>query len=279
MNIWSHLIGFICVVVVGIQISADFFSNTDNFYHVVALETYIACASICLLLSSIYHWFGCLSEDHHDNLLKMDLTGVALLIAGSFFAAVYYGFYCTPSDQIIHLCLTGLVLVIGLSAPWIEFEIGGRCIRPFIFMSLVVLGLVPFVHWVMITPSIFRDELVMGFIWIFFWYGMGFTMYISRLPEKLFPNNFFATHIIPSHTLWHICVLNAVYVCFHFLIKYRDLLGEKGCSAYNLDSLVTDSISTTAAVVAITTCAVSHTIIDGICNATTATLTNIQYGE
>lgn len=94
MNIWSHLIGFICIVIAGIQVSTEFFSNSDQFYQIIALETYILCASICLLLSSIYHWFGCLSEDHHDSLLKLDLTGVALLTAGSYFAAVYYGKKC-----------------------------------------------------------------------------------------------------------------------------------------------------------------------------------------
>jgi predicted membrane channel-forming protein YqfA (hemolysin III family) len=159
MNIWSHLIGFVCIVIAGIQISAEFFSESDSFYQIMALETYILCASVCLLLSSIYHWFGCLSEDHHDNLLKLDLTGVALLIAGSYFAAVYYGsyfslasftpflimqsftagFYCTPSDQVIHLCLTGLVLVIGLSAPWVHFEIGG--VSGEFFFAVLLLGL------------------------------------------------------------------------------------------------------------------------------------------
>jgi adiponectin receptor len=97
MNIWSHLIGFVCIVIAGIQISAEFFSESDSFYQIMALETYILCASVCLLLSSIYHWFGCLSEGHHDNLLKLDLTGVALLIAGSYFAAVYYGTCCSCS--------------------------------------------------------------------------------------------------------------------------------------------------------------------------------------
>lgn len=40
-------------------------------------------------------------------------------------------------------------------------EISGLKIKPFIFMTLVIIGLIPFMHWVVITPTVFRDELVM----------------------------------------------------------------------------------------------------------------------
>ena len=49
----------------------------------------------------------------------------------------------------------------GLAAPWVELKVYNMSIRPFIFASLVVVGLIPFAHWCMITPTIFRDELVM----------------------------------------------------------------------------------------------------------------------
>jgi adiponectin receptor len=92
MNIWSHLIGFICVCIAGINITLDLHldepTTTAEYY---ALETYIICAAICLFFSTIYHWFGCISEECHQCLLKLDLSGIALLVAGSFLPAVYYG--------------------------------------------------------------------------------------------------------------------------------------------------------------------------------------------
>lgn len=92
MNIWSHLIGFFCVVCAGIHYTIEMFGNSElQALEVFAFESYLICAAVCLFFSSIYHWFGCLSENCHDNLLKFDLTGVALLVAGSFLPGAYYG--------------------------------------------------------------------------------------------------------------------------------------------------------------------------------------------
>jgi adiponectin receptor len=91
MNIWSHLVGFVCVVVAGVNISIDLAQANSSSMEFIAVEAFIVCAAICLLMSTIYHWFGCMSEYCHDCLLKMDLTGVALLVSGSYVPAVYYG--------------------------------------------------------------------------------------------------------------------------------------------------------------------------------------------
>ena len=92
MNIWSHLIGFFCVVFGGIHTTMELFIASEaNFLEVFAFESYLCCAAVCLLFSSIYHWFGCISENCHNNLLRFDLTGVALLVAGSFLPGTYYG--------------------------------------------------------------------------------------------------------------------------------------------------------------------------------------------
>lgn len=102
MNIWSHLIGFFCVVCGGIYYTIDMFvTSNPAVLEVFAFESYLVCAAVCLFFSSIYHWFGCLSESHHDNLLKFDLTGVALLVAGSFLPGAYYGNIITTIFLII----------------------------------------------------------------------------------------------------------------------------------------------------------------------------------
>ncbi len=44
--------------------------------------------------------------------------------------------------------------------------------------------------------------------------------------------SFLATQVFASHSLWHLCVLSAVYVWFHFLIQYQALLKDHGCAAY-----------------------------------------------
>lgn len=51
--------------------------------------------------------------------------------------------------------------------------------------------------------------------------------------------SFLATQVFPSHALWHMCVLGAVYTSFHFYIQYQALLRHHGCSAYR--TLVDDA--------------------------------------
>jgi hypothetical protein len=64
------------------------------------------------------------------------------------------GFYCVPNAQQVHLLLTAIVFLIGITAPWFKFELYGRNIRPFVFAFLVAVGLIPFTHWLIITPAI-----------------------------------------------------------------------------------------------------------------------------
>jgi adiponectin receptor len=92
MNIWSHLIGCLCVLYAGWQVSQEMRSaDRQSVLEILAFESYIVCAALCLLLSTIYHLFGFMSESTHDCLLRLDVTGIGLLVSGSFFPGVYYG--------------------------------------------------------------------------------------------------------------------------------------------------------------------------------------------
>ena len=168
MNVWSHLIGFICVLIVGIDFMMGYF-QMDQISHneLLVLETYIICSAFCLFFSTVYHLFGCISETVHDTLLKLDLTGVAFLVAGSFVPAVFFGFHCVPDSKFIHMILSAFVLVVGLIAPWVEFKIGDVAIRPYLFASLVAIGLFPTIHWCIITPDIYKEKLLMVGIFLF----------------------------------------------------------------------------------------------------------------
>jgi adiponectin receptor len=189
MSIWSHLIGFVCVVVAGFNVSYDLLSSYDySLLEVVSFGSFIFCASLCLLLSSMYHWFGCYSEGLHVCLLRLDVTGIGLLVSGSYFPGVYYGFYCNPEVQLLHWGLTLLVFFIGVSAPFIDWKINNVPVRPYVLASLVVVGFVPFAHWLCITPALFMEEVVREFLLMFSWYGVGFFFFVTKIPERYFSN-------------------------------------------------------------------------------------------
>jgi hypothetical protein len=43
-----------------------------------------------------------------------------------------------------------------------------------------------------------------------------------------------ATMVFSSHTMWHLCVLGAIYVWFYHIIQYQKLLGDLGCTPYGM---------------------------------------------
>lgn len=252
MNIWSHLIGFACAFAAAITFVYEQYVSpipgTDGADAVVTVEgtdgrverfllgSFIFCASACLLLSTIYHWFQCLSPDFSSHLLRLDLTGIALLVGSSYFPAVYFGFYCHYNLRVVYLIVSVFVLALGLLAPWLTITVRGYPINTYIFVSLVLTGIVPCSHWMLITPEFYKKQLYTGFLWLFFWYGLGFTFYITAIPESFFPKRFWAVILTPSHTLWHVCVLCAVYVWFHHIWQYEALLSEHGCKPYKVSN-------------------------------------------
>jgi predicted membrane channel-forming protein YqfA (hemolysin III family) len=164
MNIWSHLIGFACASVAVVNFLVELYNYDKETYSMerLLLGTYIICASICLLSSTIFHWFQCISPDVNDNLLRMDLTGIALLIGSSYFPGTYLGFYCNPTLQTVYLGQSVLVLVLGLLSSWTDMKICGVQIRTVMMASLVVVGIIPCVHWLVITPKFYADQIGAG---------------------------------------------------------------------------------------------------------------------
>jgi hypothetical protein len=61
---------------------------------------------------------------------------------------------------LVHLGLTLIVLVVGLAAPWMDLKVRGTNLKPFVYAFLVVLGIIPFNHWLLITPNHHRDSLI-----------------------------------------------------------------------------------------------------------------------
>ena len=99
MNIWSHLLGFICTVIAGISVLVEFQNKDLPLFGRVAYATYVMSSSCCLLFSAVYHTFGCMSSFHQQTLLILDLGGVAFLTGGSLFVWIVYGKECNlPSN-------------------------------------------------------------------------------------------------------------------------------------------------------------------------------------
>jgi predicted membrane channel-forming protein YqfA (hemolysin III family) len=174
MNIWSHLIGFICAfVAISHYLHAEVihgdgsnFLSSDQIKSMNTVEflscfSFYAAAATCFFFSSVYHWFQCMSPSCCKQLLSFDLAGIALLIGCSYFPAMYYAFECFPNLLNIYMCVSAGVTVVGLANQWLPVKYFGT-FRPYIFAGLVLFGIVPLVHWALITPPAIRDELFLG---------------------------------------------------------------------------------------------------------------------
>jgi adiponectin receptor len=162
MNIWSHLIGFVCTLIAGFSLALEFQIESVDLTERILMGVYITSAAACMLLSTIYHWFGCLSEDHYFALLSLDLTGIAGLIAGSYFPASYYAFYCTPTLQKVYLVTSTLILVVGIIIAMFGATNTktASSIRNGGFGSLVIFGLVPITRKKTLLPSSLPPSLI-----------------------------------------------------------------------------------------------------------------------
>ena len=136
-NIWTHLIGalvFLGLIIYTLSRSSEDFVNPlpEKF----VFTTFLACAFLCLRnsfslgksgrrdssrqgehfderiesFSTAFHTLGCNTEETCIFCGRLDYTGIAILITGSFLPWVYYSFYC---EQTIQYAYIGTIVVLG----------------------------------------------------------------------------------------------------------------------------------------------------------------------
>ena len=114
MNIWSHLIGFICVLVTGLGMMVEYQDHHIPLMGRVATAIYCFGAGVCLFFSAVYHIFGCMSNTHQQLLLTLDMGGVAVLTGTSLFLWIAFGFQCTPVLSMVYSAFTGIIVLLGI---------------------------------------------------------------------------------------------------------------------------------------------------------------------
>lgn len=196
------------------------------------LTFYAACAVTMFLLSgAVYHGFASLSRPHHNLFLKLDLIGIAVMFAGSYTPAVLMGFRCARVARASYLTLALATLVTGILA-------GLRVIpenwgTP-VFIALGAVGLVPAGHWLVVAPPHLLGKLG-GFLLLYFaLYGAGVLFYVTRFPERSFPQHAGTlSYIGHSHNFWHLFVFLAALWWWKFLLYSVQLVqdGELACAA------------------------------------------------
>ncbi|MBN3304573.1 PAQR2 protein, partial [Amia calva] len=191
-NIWTHLLGclfFICLGIV--YMFRPNMTFVAPFQEKIVIGMFFLGAILCLSFSWVFHTVYCHSEGVSRVFSKLDYSGIAFLIMGSFVPWLYYSFYCSPQPCFIYLFV---ICVLGISAivvsQWDRFATPQyRGVRAGVFVGLGLSGVVPTLHFV-ISEGFFRATTIGQMGWLFLMavlYITGACLYAARIPERFFP--------------------------------------------------------------------------------------------
>jgi len=216
-NIWTHLISF------GIFLDLLFrLVNTELPLLSRKLDIPVADILCCyffyftsccaMLFSSVYHLYGCQSEQSHHALLKLDLFGICLLIYGSFVGGLHYGFYCFPILHKVYIFNITVLIIFCIAITSMDRFQSAKYHWARVSVLALTVGscVVPATHWLFVArPD--QIELFFGrLLAMLALYLLGFVFYLSKFPERLCPGTFdIWGH---SHQWWHICVAGAALI-------------------------------------------------------------------
>ncbi|KAH7427524.1 hypothetical protein KP509_10G047900 [Ceratopteris richardii] len=163
-------------------------------------------------------------------MLRVDYTGIAALIAASFYPPVYYSFMCNPLLRNVYLIF---ITVVGIATIFVSLipvfqNPEYRNVRAALFFGMGVSGVAPVMHKLILfwdEPEALYTTLYEVAMGLF--YGMGALVYAMRVPERWKPGRFdIAGH---SHQLFHILVVAGAYTHYHAGLLYLQWRDTKGC--------------------------------------------------
>ncbi|KAF8960327.1 hemolysin-III related-domain-containing protein [Flammula alnicola] len=252
INIHSHLWGAFLFVYFLATYHPHYveFHSTTTWKDAAVIGLFLFSAILCLAASAFYHTSGCHSKEVTSHCHAYDYSGIIILIVGSFFPSIYYGFYCHSHIQKLYLAA---MTSAGLGAAYIVLnpeyaKPTHRGARTTVFIALGLGAIVPVTH-MFLTHDFYALVTEMGITWLLIsgaLYIGGALLYPSnlcfpflrcsanRIPERLAPGRF--DYFMASHQIFHVCVVLAA------LAHYQGVLT---CLQYRMSQPVCGQYATT----------------------------------
>ena len=151
----------------------------------------MCCAIVCFGFSSSFHLMTAHSEWSLKLFSRLDYSGISILIAGSSFPPILYGYDCCPTIKYVYLsliiffCSTSFVVTLLPNSDQPKY----RRLRGILFIIVGLLAGAPAIHAAITNnPNI----LVKSFYWIMggIVYISGALLYVARIPERFLPGKF-----------------------------------------------------------------------------------------
>lgn len=218
VNIWTHLLpGIYAIHLIVHTLRGNAVAELDGVE--ITMLWYYVSAGFMFLASAIYHTFNCVSEDLHTVLLRIDMLGIAVMIAGSYVPAIWMGFHCQPAWRIVWLLFSAAVLLAGIAVAF--GFVPDRHKVAVLFVSGAS-GSLTLAHWCFVTPSFVLVTCAWRVLGMFAMYALGTVIFVKRWPEAYF-QNLSLEFVGASHQIWHLCVLAAACAWWSNCEKLRDM--------------------------------------------------------
>ncbi|KAG1473901.1 hypothetical protein G6F56_000677 [Rhizopus delemar] len=215
-NIWTHLLGFISLLSIGIYelFYSELMTSIPIRDRIVFVVFFLA-ACKCLVCSTVWHTLSGINNlKVYKQVACLDYVGISVLICASIMLCEYYGFYCNDSIRNAYMIATSSLAIMGVSMPFQEWfdNHERRWLRIAFFIALASSGAVIIIHL----------SFVRGAFQTFGWlapvfkslgcYITGVIIYGNHFPEKFWPGKF--DRFGHSHQFWHLFVCGGIW--FHY---------------------------------------------------------------
>ncbi|GAA57070.1 ADIPOR-like receptor CG5315 [Clonorchis sinensis] len=228
-NIWTHLIGFVCFLI----LSITFLLRPGihlNWQEKLVVQIFFLSAILALGFSWLFHTVYCHSERVGRLFNKLDYVGIAVLVFGSSIPWLHYSFYCHVPFKVIYMSavfILGSVCVVVCTQDYFLAP-AYRGARAAVFIGLGLSAVVPCTHyllmegfWEAVSYSAFGWLVLMAVLYI-----SGAVIYAARIPERLYPGKFDIW--FQSHQIFHVFVVLAALVHLNGIMQIAEYRLSKG---------------------------------------------------
>lgn len=224
INIWTHMMSLIYFVYILII----------NYNNKIIIKLYEIVSIICFAMSTCYHTYMPISHKNYLLLLKLDLFSIILNIVTSNILIFYYWFWCYERIRNIYMFFSGLYLGIGIIIL-LKIDIIKNYNSILAYYSIYNVGIIiSYIHIYNLTDGDVDKIIKYNFTDPMKYFLVGFIIYTTKIPERLFPRNF--DIIGNSHQLWHVFSSLGIYYFHEEIIKnieYRRFDNCNYCLASN----------------------------------------------
>jgi len=227
--IWTHIIGFLIFFILSFVIPFIVL-DSPSLMDKLIFSIFLICAQLQMLFSSLYHIFCCYSAQFYKWLAKLDYLGISIMIVGSYYPPLYYGFSCYPTWKIVYLSSITFIGGIGVVVSCVPVFATPRfrIVRTVFFIIFGSFAIFPIPHlWVLNGLKYFwpiiLGELAMGSLYL-----IGAIFYSSRVPERYYPGKF--DFGLSSHVIWHFFTIAAALLQLYNCFRCYDMKKLEHCS-------------------------------------------------